>query len=199
LLKAVAEAFPLLPAGLPVEQRRAWLRVNPDGTTGLYAFVDAWTGHRRTVAEYQAYAALGLKRIYVGLESGDPALLAWLDKAGAPDDAVALVQDLHAAGIAAGVIVLLGAGGERFHESHVRRTAAALARMRLGPADLLYFSEFVDDGKPEYGRRASSGDLQPLTPARCMEQRRAIVEAWRGAATGPAPRIATYDIREFVY
>lgn len=199
LLEAVAEAFPRVPNGLPAERRRAWLEAHPDGTTGLHAFVDAWTGHRKSVTEYRAYAALGLKRVCVGLESGDPGLLAWLDKAGSPDDAVGLVQDLHAAGIAASVVVLLGAGGERFHADHVRRTAAALERMRLGPADILYFSEFVDDGSLEYGRRARRGDLQALPPERCLEQRRAVLDAWRTADAAPAPRVATYDIREFVY
>lgn len=199
LLEAVAEAFPLLPQGLDPAGRRAWFQATPDGTTGLFAFVDAWTGHRKSVAEHRACAALGLKRVYVGLESGDPGLLAWLDKPGSPDDAVALVNDLHAAGIAAGVIVLLGAGGGRFHADHVRETASVLARMGLGPADILYFSEFVDDASLEYGRRASTGDLRALTPERCLEQRQAILDAWRGADATSAPRIATYDIREFVY
>lgn len=199
LLETVAQAFPLLPPGLLPSARRSWLETHPDATTGLYAFVDAWTGHRKSVAEYRAYAALGLKRVYVGLESGDAGLLAWLDKPGASEDALALVADLHAAGLAAGVIVLLGAGGERFHADHVRATAAALAHMQLGPGDLVYFSEFVDDPSLEYGRRADSGDLRPLAPQRCVEQRRAILDAWRTADTRPAPRIATYDIREFVY
>jgi hypothetical protein len=166
----------------------------------LYSFVDAWTGQRKTAAEWRAYAALGLKRVYVGLETGDPGLLAWLEKPGSPQDAVDLVGALHEAGIGSGVIVLLGAGGERFADAHVARTAEALSAIGLGAEDLVYFSEYVDDPGVAYGRRAAGApDLQPLPPARCAELRQAILAALRPADPARPPRSATYDIREFVY
>jgi hypothetical protein len=166
----------------------------------LYSFLDAWTGQRRTAAEWRDYAGLGLKRVYVGLETGDPGLLAWLEKPGSPQDAVDLLGALHDAGIAAGVIVLLGAGGERFSAAHAARTAEALTAMRLGPDDLVYFSEYVDDPGLAYGQRAARAeDLRPLPPARCAEQRRSIVDGMRRAPGARPPRHATYDIREFVY
>ncbi len=111
-----------------------------------------------------------------------------------------LVGALHEAGIAAGVIVLLGAGGERFAEAHAAKTAGILTAMRLGPDDLVYFSEYVDDPGLAYGQRAAgAADLQPLSPERCAEQRRAIVDGIRRAPGARPPRHATYDIREFVY
>jgi radical SAM superfamily enzyme YgiQ (UPF0313 family) len=169
-------------------------------TRPMASFVDAWTGRRRSPAEWQACARLGLRRVYVGLETGCPDLLAWLGKPGAPDDAVALVTGLREAGVRAGVIVLLGAGGTRFSEAHVRDTAAALTRMELGSRDLLYFSEFVEDASLEYGRRAGgAADLRPLGPSECLAQRDAIVAAYRPADPTAPPRAATYDIREFVY
>jgi radical SAM superfamily enzyme YgiQ (UPF0313 family) len=166
----------------------------------LHSFVDAWTGARKNGAEWRSYAALGLRRVYVGLETGDPALLAWLEKPGSPQEAVDLVGVLHETGIGAGVIVLLGAGGERFAEAHVTRTAEALSAMRLGSADLVYFSEYVDDPSLAHGRRTSgAADLQPLSAARCAELRREIQSAFRPADAARPPRTATYDIREFVY
>lgn len=166
----------------------------------LYSFVDAWTGARKTVGDWRACARLGLARVYVGLETGDPELLARLGKPGSPDDAVALVSDLHEAGVAAGVIVLVGAGGERFATRHAESTARVLTRMRLQPEDLVYFSDLVEEPGLEYGRRAAAeSDLAPLSPDRAADQRRAI-----GAGLVPLdpehpPRSATYDIREFVY
>ena len=166
----------------------------------LYSFLDAWTGARRPADEWRAYAALGLKRVYVGLETGDPSFLAWLEKPGSPQEAVDLVGALHEAGIAAGVIVLLGAGGERFAGTHATRTAEALSAMRLGSADVVYFSEYVDDPSLAYGRRAAgAADLQPLPAARRAEQRRAIRQALRPRNPAHPPRTATYDIQEFVY
>jgi hypothetical protein len=166
----------------------------------LFSFLDAWTGQRKTVADWREYAALGLKRVYVGLETGDPGLLAWLEKPGHPEDAVRLVGALHEAAIAAGVIVLLGVGGERFAEDHVARTAEALTAMGLGPDDLVYFSEYVDEPGLGYGHRADdTPDLQPLSPVRDAELRRAILAGLHPRDPARPPRSATYDIREFVY
>jgi radical SAM superfamily enzyme YgiQ (UPF0313 family) len=165
----------------------------------LYAFVDAMTGHRKTAEEYRAYAGRGLRRVYVGLETGDPRLLSWLNKPGSPEDAVALVDALHAAGLAAGVIVLLGAGGERFAEEHTLRTAEVLTGMQLRSGDLLYFSEFVDSPRLEYARRATDPALFALGAEACAGQRQAILAGYRPADPTRPPRVAAYDIREFVY
>ncbi len=166
----------------------------------LFSFVDACTGQRKSVAEWRAYAALGLKRVYVGLETGDPGLLAWLEKPGTPQDALDLVGALHEAGVAAGMIVLLGAGGERFADAHAARTAEALTAMRLGPDDLVYFSEYVDEPGLAYGRRAAAApDLLPLSPERNAQLGRSILADLRPADPARPPRSATYDIREFVY
>ena len=129
--------------------------------TPLYSFLDAWTGQRKSAGRVaRATPRLGLQRVYVGLETGDPGLLAWLEKPGSPQDAVDLVGALHEAGIAAGVIVLLGAGGERFAEAHAARTAEVLTAMRLGPDDLVYFSEYVDDPSPRL-RPPRRGSARP--------------------------------------
>jgi radical SAM superfamily enzyme YgiQ (UPF0313 family) len=166
----------------------------------LFSFVDAWTGRRKATSAWRACADLGLRRVYVGLETGDPSLLSWLGKPGSPGDAVDLVSSLREAGVGTGVIVLLGAGGERFADAHVAGTAEALTAMRLGPGDLVYFSEYVDEPALGYARRAGDeSDLQPLPPERAAGQRRAILSAFRPADPLRPPRSATYDIREFVY
>jgi hypothetical protein len=166
----------------------------------LSSFVDAWTGQRKTPDEWRALAGLGLRRVYVGLETGDPELLSWLEKPGSPEDAVALVTALHEGGLAAGVIVLLGAGGRRHAGAHVARTAEALSRMRLGPDDLVYFSELVEEPGLEYAQRAAGEpDLRPLDASACARQRGQILAGLHPADPLHPPRVATYDIREFVY
>jgi hypothetical protein len=166
----------------------------------LFSFVDAWTGRRRRSRDWRECAALGLRRVYVGLETGDPELLSWLGKPGRPQDAIELVGALHEGGVAAAVIVLLGAGGERFAEAHVARTAEALSAMGLAADDILYFSEYVADPSLAYGRRAAgAADLQPLAPGRARAQRDAITRAFRPKERERSPRLTSYDIREFVY
>jgi hypothetical protein len=182
-----------------VDFLQAAVRAFPAAAQGVYAFVDAWTGHKKCAAEYLDYARLGLRRVYVGLESGDPSLLAWLNKPGAPDDAVSLVHDLHAAGVAVGVIVLVGAGGLRFSADHARKTADVLGRMRLGLADIVYFSELVEPPTLLYAQRAAAEKLRPLDPAELAGQREAITALMVPADSARPPRSARYDLREFVY
>jgi len=170
------------------------------GGRPVYSFVDVATGRRKSAAEWRAYEALGLRRVYVGLETGDPELLAWLGKPGSPDDAIDLVETLHEAGVGVGVIVLLGAGGERHADRHTARTAEVLAAMTLQKDDLLYFAELVSDPQLEYARRAGDApDLQPLSPEGCAVQRQNILSLLRLTDSEKPVRTASYDIREFVY
>jgi radical SAM superfamily enzyme YgiQ (UPF0313 family) len=197
LLDRVASAFPVAPAGLAPRERHAWLRGEPRGVSGIHSFVDAWSGSRKDVSELRAYAARGLRRVYIGLETGDPELLSWLGKPGSPENAVELVSRLHQAGLSAGVIVLVGAGGERFFEAHVRGTLRVLDRMRLGSSDLLYLSDLVEHPHLEYARRASRP--APLSEERIEAQRQALLAGLRPADPSHPPKVARYDIREFVY
>jgi radical SAM superfamily enzyme YgiQ (UPF0313 family) len=199
LFDELGRAFEIAPRDLPRAALGRFLRERPHAMSGVAAFVDAWTGQRKSAGEYRAYAERGLRRVYVGLESGDAELLQWLDKPGSPEDAVALVEALHEAGVDAGVIVLIGAGGERFEDAHVRATAALLRRMRLGPRDLLYFSELIaPSDAPHAPDRPPQGE-SPLDAARRAAQREAILAALRAEGAGAGPRTAVYDLREFVY
>jgi hypothetical protein len=199
LLEYVSARFPVAAPGLEARERRAWLSERAERMEAVSAFVDAFSGAHKNADAYREYARLGLRRVYVGLESGDPELLRWLDKPGSPEEAAQLVGTLRGAGVAVGVIVLLGAGGETFFATHASRTAELLRRLGLGPADLLYFSELVEsDGLP-YAERAARDGIRPLTAARFAEQRRLVLEGVSASASQPGPRTASYDIREFVY
>jgi radical SAM superfamily enzyme YgiQ (UPF0313 family) len=159
--------------------------------------VDGFTGSMKTKEDYAQLARRGLRRVYVGLESGHDALLALVGKPASSEQAVATVRTLKAAGIAVGVIVMLGLGGDRFADAHVRDTPRAITGMQLDGDDLLYFSELVDEPGSAYGTSMTERGVRALDAAACASQRRAIVNAI--AFQGPRPKIATYDIREFVY
>jgi Radical SAM superfamily len=163
----------------------------------LFSFVDAWTGRRKTVDEWRTYADLGLRRVYLGLETGDPELLSWLGKPGSPEDAVGLVRSLHGAGVAAGVIVLVGAGGERFAPAHEGRTADVLSRMELGPEDIVYYSDLAE--VEDAATPGTDPAVAPLSPEGRKLQREAIRARVSSAAGIASARSAIYDVREFVY
>jgi hypothetical protein len=199
LIECAARAFAVVPREVPLSLRSAWLSESPRRILGFSAFVDAWTGQGKSVDEWRAYAALGLRRVSLGLETGDPELLSWLGKAGSPQDAVALVHRLREAGIAIRVIVLLGVGGERFYEAHAGCTAAVLSQMKLDARDIVYFSEIVAHTELPYARRMTADGLALLTPARLCAQREAIAAAVESQPSASRPPCSTYDIGELVY
>jgi hypothetical protein len=164
---------------------------------GVYAFVDGFAGAKKTLAEYRLLGHLGLRRVYVGLESGHDPLLSFVRKPGTAEEATETVSILKAAGVNVGVIVMVGLGGERFAEGHERDTVATLDAMGLGAGDLLYFSDLVDVPAASYPVMAANDGIRPLTAEERRAQETRIRDGLR--FPGDRPQLAAYDIREFVY
>ncbi len=162
---------------------------------GMYAFLDGFSGEKKSAVDYATLRALGLRRIYVGLESGSADVLRFLKKPGDPNDAVHAVQTMKEAGLSVGVIVLLGAGGQQFAAGHVAGTVDALNAMRLDADDILYFSDLVISPDLPYALDARQARLATLDETALAGQGEAI----RRGLTRIHPRISRYDIREFVY
>jgi hypothetical protein len=166
---------------------------------GIYAFLDGFSGEKKSAADYRQLAGLGLRRVYIGMESGNRELLRFLKKPGDPDDLVKAVQAMKAGGVAVGIIVLLGAGGHVYARTHMRDTIRTINAMDLDLDDLIYFSELVlSEGMP-YVQDAYRADLQPLNAAERLAQAEAIESGLKFSRRGGTPHISRYDIREFVY
>ncbi|HSK11294.1 MAG TPA: radical SAM protein, partial [Vicinamibacterales bacterium] len=161
------------------------------------AFVDAFTGVHKEAADYARLGTLGLSRVYVGLESGHDPLLAFVKKPGTSSQAVDTVASLKAAGVQVGVIVMIGLGGQRFAAPHLEDTARAINAMRLGPGDILYFSDLVEVPGTSYPVVARESGLEPLDLRARLDQLAALRA--RLAFPGRGPQLARYDVREFVY
>jgi len=169
-----------------------------DGFAGIYAFLDGFTGLKKTVEDYEQLRALGLRRVYIGLESGHEPLLAFLRKPATAEQMIETVRRLKAAGLQVGVIVMIGVGGDRFAKGHVEDTLAVLKAMPLGRGDLVYLSDFVEIPGTPYRAHAEAMGIRPLSPA----ERRAQAEAIRAGlarADGKGPRVAPYALEAFLY
>jgi hypothetical protein len=119
-------------------------------------------------------------------------------KPGLAADAIAAARAVKAAGVRLAVIVMTGLGGDRFAGAHVADTIAALAAMPLGPDDFVYVSQLVEHAGTPYPQLAADQGIRPLTPDECHAQRGEITRAVRARFAQP-PRLASYDVREFVY
>lgn len=164
---------------------------------GVGAFVDGFTGARRTTGDFQTLAKRGLRRVYVGLESGHDPLLDFVRKPATRAAVVDTVRAAKAAGLRVGVIAMIGLGGDRFAAGHAADTIAALNAMGLGAGDILYFSDLVEIPGTAYTALAAGVGLRALTPAERVAQRQAIHDGLR--FEGPPPKISRYDVREFIY
>jgi hypothetical protein len=166
---------------------------------GIYAFLDGFSGEKKSEGDFSAFAKAGLKRIYIGMESGSPALLQFLKKPGKPADVLLAVRNIKACGISVGIIILLGAGGHQFEAEHVQDTIDLVNQMPLDLDDLIYFSELVENEGLEYVKDAFRNDLNPLSEKERQLQGVQIEQGLRFSVQRGTPHISRYDIREFVY
>lgn len=166
---------------------------------GIYAFLDGFSGEKKRPGDFAQLAALGLKRVYIGMESGNAELLHFLQKPGEPEDVIRTVEALKSAGVAVGIIILLGAGGHTFARQHVEDTIQALNSMPLDMEDMIYFSELIESEGMPYVQRAHEAGLRPLSAEERLWQGQQIEESLTFSEERGTPHISRYDIREFVY
>jgi radical SAM superfamily enzyme YgiQ (UPF0313 family) len=171
---------------------------NVEALGGIYAFMDGFSGERKSVEDYTRLREMGLRRVYIGMESGHDPLLRFLNKPSTAQESVAAARAMKQAGVAVGVIILLGAGGHRFAEGHVRDTIRGLNAIPLDSDDIIYFSELVVSEGMAYAQDAFQAQLVPLNAEERTAQSEAI-ESELQFQGGSRPPISRYDIREFVY
>lgn len=166
---------------------------------GIYSFIDLFTGDYKSETQFREMAELGVRRAYIGMESGSKALLEFLEKPGSKAEMVGAVNKIKAGGVDVGAIVLLGAGGKDFDEIHVEETVDALNRMRLDTDDFIYFSDFYPQEETRYETVAAEAGIEPMSweDRRNQEQRIRAGLRYQDPKTGP--KIIPYDIREFLY
>lgn len=167
----------------------------PDAPRPLYSFVSAFDTQRKSQQNWLALRERGLQRVYIGLESGDDELLQLIRKPGDAQAAITAVTDLKRAGIAVGVIVMVGLGGTRFAAQHVKNTLATLRAMPLDAADVIYLSAYRPAPHTEYPEQEATEGLGRLTADEELKQQRVLQDALR--AHFPNTRVAPYRVDGF--
>ncbi|MBI4602621.1 MAG: radical SAM protein, partial [Planctomycetes bacterium] len=153
----------------------------------------------RTVEEHRELARRGLRRVHLGVESGDEGLLRFLEKPTSRAGMLARVAGLKGAGISASVILLVGAGGRAFAEAHHERSLDLVASMGLGPGDIVYLSPLAAGPDTEYARRLREEGIEPLAEPELLAEE-ARLRRGLAAVLGPrGAKVARYDLRSFVY
>jgi hypothetical protein len=193
---------------VPMQQLLAFLDVlaevpqlAPQGPAGrpLFAFIDAFHVERKSVSDWQELRERGLRRVYIGMESGHDPLLRWLNKPGDAGAVLDAVTTLKAAGLNASVIVMLGVGGDCYAHGHVADTLRLLNAMPLARGDLIYISDFRQLPDAPYNELATSQGIQPLSQPAIRAQEAAIRAGYQPHDPTDPPQFSRYDIDEFIY
>lgn len=128
ILKALGSAFPDL--------QRA----------GIYANAQDLLG--KSPDELTTLRGLGLRIVYLGLESGSDAVLRRINKGATAAEMIAAVQRAQAAGIRVSVIALLGLGGTDLSAEHAAATGRVVSAM--DPRYLSLLTLMLVPGTPLY-------------------------------------------------
>ena len=166
---------------------------------GFHAFVSAPDALRKSPADFAALRERGLRRVYVGLETGHDPLRAFLRKPGLGADVARAVESIKAGGVGVGLIAMVGVGGVEFRERHRADTVALLDRLPLDSGDLIYLSPFVSDGTTPYDADMAAAGLAALDDESIRGEEELFRQALAPLTRDTGARISHYDLREFIY
>jgi hypothetical protein len=116
---------------------------------GVHTFLEDLAHPQLEPAAWRRYGQLGLKRVHLGIESGDRQIRAQYGKTWDNDDLIGTVTEIKASGIGVSVLVLIGAGGLLFAERHLDATIQLIESLPLGAGDLISLldaNELADPG-----------------------------------------------------
>jgi hypothetical protein len=158
-LDAIAQNFTISPV-----RSRAAARSDIDENTvrfdGIHAFLDDFRAVLAGPADWREFAARGVSRLSLGLESGDPAIRALYEKSYSDDELRATLAAIKSAGLPVSMLTLVGAGGAAGAEPHVEHTTALIASLNLSPGDFVFLldeNEIRDPGSSPTAMSVLSG------------------------------------------
>ncbi|MDR2891693.1 MAG: radical SAM protein [Deltaproteobacteria bacterium] len=132
---------------------------------------------KKTQAELNALAAAGLRRVFVGLESGSADLLRQLRKGCTPDDLIRVGQMLREAGIEMDVSMMLGIGGQEHSREHALSTAGLLNAIC---PECVRIRTFVVKNGTEIGADYLNGRFMLMKPHNILRELRLLAENIEG-------------------
>ncbi len=127
---------------------------------------------KKGVEELKQLKELGLTRIYLGVESGDPEVLQEIDKGETPESLVEAGQMLKDAGIFYSVTILLGITDRLKSKQHCINTAKLMQKMKPNQVAALTYMPLENT---PLGQRVKSGDFKLYTAEEILIELRTIL------------------------
>jgi|TARA_B100001964_G_C14223476_1_gene596480 hypothetical protein len=176
-----------------------WRAKHPIYFNGIYSFIDTFSASQKSDTDFALLRQWNLKRVYIGVETGNVELLHFLRKPGTPELMRETVNTIKAGGVQVGIILLIGVGGKAYFDQHIQDTIQLVDKMNLSRGDLIYLSELVGNLNLEYFQNTAKANIEPLTPTQMKSQTQALKTGFQSLGNKNAPQVSTYNIREFIY
>jgi radical SAM superfamily enzyme YgiQ (UPF0313 family) len=128
----------------------------------------------KSPAELTALREAGLRIAYMGIESGDPAVLCSIQKGVVPEQIIEAGQKILQAGIKLSTTVILGLGGRERTIEHALNTATVINA--TGPTMVGALTLMVYPGTP-LARSIDAGSFTPLTTREILEEQYRLLKA----------------------
>ncbi len=165
--------------------------------TNYYSFIDVFTGLKKSANDFIQLNDRGIKRVYLGVESGNSDLMLFLNKHQLNKDIIELTHNLKDGGVNVGIIFLIGAGGNLYAEKHLIDSIKLLEQLPLGKGDIIYLSELY-----ETNTNYEESMLEENIPL----PTRQVIRKWSNEFKSELKKryskdvqIAVYDINQFFY
>jgi radical SAM superfamily enzyme YgiQ (UPF0313 family) len=129
--------------------------------------------HRKGPDKLKALAQAGLRRIHVGVESGDDLILAGVKKGATARDHIMAGQMARAAGLEINAYVILGLGGQDRSETHARETARVINEME---PEVVRLRTFVPKINTPLLADVEAGRFKMLSPHQVLTETKELLE-----------------------
>ena len=162
-----------------------------------YSFIDVFTGLKKSANDFNQLSKLGIKRVYLGVESGNSDLMLFLNKKQLNKDIIELTHNLKTGSINIGIIFLIGAGGNKYSEKHLMDSINLLKQLPLGKDDIIYLSELYKTTL-SYERSMTKQNI-PLPTRQEIRQWSTEFKSELKKQYAKNIQISIYDINQFFY
>lgn len=126
----------------------------------------------KTDDELKSLRELGLKLLYIGIETGDDELLRLIDKGETSTSTVEGIRKAHNAGIETSIMIINGLGGKKYSEQHAVNSAKVINQ--INPKFLSTLTLSMPFGENHF-KNKFQGEYNPLTVVELFEELRAFI------------------------
>ncbi len=149
-----------------------YVRIKMKNVPRVSCYAKALDILRKSDEELKQLAEAGLDIVYMGLESGSSKILRIMKKGSNAESMIKAGKKLLNSGVKLSLYIMLGLGGKKFSEDHVKGTARVLTE--INPTIFRFRTLNIMPNTPLW-EEWKRGDFELLSPVECLIEERDII------------------------